>query len=102
MPPRITVIGPIERLGPSQWNVLVRNVQEMRDFWQEHRIDTKIDWAGMAPPKSTVSRSELVEVCNRAGEGTVVEYEMELDVRSNGFRGVRGYDLRVVGPPAAV
>jgi hypothetical protein len=58
-----------------------------------YQIQTEIEWAGMSPPESTVSRRELVVRCKEAGEGAIVEYEMELDVRSNGVRGVKGYDL---------
>jgi len=38
--PSITVRGTLERFGKDQWNVLVRNVEEMRVFWADHKIDT--------------------------------------------------------------
>jgi serine/threonine protein kinase len=96
--PQFTARGPLERLGKSQWNVLVRNAEEMRAFWARHRIDTKLDWAGTSPPKATVSRGELVARCDDAGEGAEVEYDLEVEDRATG-RGVSGVGLRVLSPP---
>lgn len=98
--PSFTARGALERFGKDQWNVLVRNVEEMRQFWSQHRIDTKIEWAGTSPPKATVSRRELVARCEAAGEGAEVEYDMEVQDRANG-RGVTGVDLRMVAPTPA-
>lgn len=95
--PRFTARGSLERFGKDQWNVLVRNVDEIVRFWDLHGIKTRLDWAGMDPPKATVGRKPLVARCNAAGEGVEVEYDMEVQDRANG-RGVTGVDLRVVAP----
>lgn len=95
--PRFTARGTLERFGKSQWNVLVRNSEELIRFWEEHRIGTRLDWAGMDPPKATVGSMALVARCDAAGEGAEVEYEMEVRDRTNG-RGVAGVDLRVIAP----
>ena len=102
--PRLTVVGPIEKYSEAQnqWNVLVRNVDDLRDFWRDYRIDTKMGWAGMAPPKSTISRKELVAQCAGAGDGALVAYTMELDIRPDAskpegqFRGVKGVRVTVI------
>jgi hypothetical protein len=85
-------------MGKSQWNVLVRNVDELLRFKEDHQIKTDFGWDGMTPPKCTVSRQQLVARCDAAGEGAEVEYEMETEDRTTG-RGVRGVDLRVITPP---
>ena len=106
---QITVRGPIERNGnEGTWNVLVRNKDELIKFWNDNNIDTKIAWAGMDPPKSTVGRKDLIDRCEAAGVGAEVEYDMETENRPptakhpNGFRGVRGVHLRVIAPAPAV
>jgi hypothetical protein len=96
MKPRITVRGTQERFGSGQWNVLIENVEEVVRFWEENKIKTRIDWAGMAPPKATVGRRQLLAICDAAGEGAVVEYDLEVQDRANG-RGTRGIGLRVIG-----
>jgi hypothetical protein len=70
-------------------------------FWEDHKVKTKLDWAGMLPPKATVGRKELLAICDAAGEGAEVEYDLEVQDRVNG-RGVRGIALRVVGSRRAV
>ena len=82
--PRITIRGTLERFGRTQWNVLIRNVEEVVRFWQQNHIGTKLDWAGMDPPKATVGRKELLAVCDAAGEGAEVEYDLEVQDRANG------------------
>ena len=97
---RFTARGPIERFGKGQWNVLVLNADEIRAFWAEQKIDTRLDWSGEGTPRATVSRKELVARCDAAGEGAKVEYVLEVQDRASGG-GVRGVDLRVVDPPGA-
>jgi hypothetical protein len=51
----------------------------------------------IGPVETTVSREELIDLCDAAGEGAGVEYDLEVQDRANG-RGVTGVDLRIVGP----
>lgn len=82
------------RFGPNQRNIRVENVDELRRFWAEERIVTRLDWAGGGPPLVTVSARELVSRCQ---PGDWVDYTIETWDRKDGRR-IRGISLTVTDP----
>jgi hypothetical protein len=92
---RFTVRGVVEAYIRQQRNIVVENVAELRQWWEEQHIDTILDW-DRARVLITLSTREFVLACEI---GDVVDYTIEWRDQADGRR-IRGVELAVVAPAA--
>jgi hypothetical protein len=96
---RFTVRGVVTGFGPNQRNIRVENADELRRFWADERIVTRLDWAGDDPPLVTIGAKEFVSRCQ---PGDRVDYTIETWDRRDGRR-IRGVSLTMIEPaPSSV
>jgi hypothetical protein len=90
---RFTVCGEVTSFTGNQKNIRVRNVGEMRRFWESEGIHTDMDWN----PREVLVTLSNQDFVNRCSDGDAVEYTIETWDRADGRR-IRGVDLRIVAP----
>ena len=91
--PQFTVYGEVIRAIGQDLGVRVENADEVRDFWQSNRIDTKLDWFDGGSPVVSIGRREDIEVCQ---PGDRVSLTFVTEDRANGKRGIRTVDFEVL------
>jgi len=88
---KFTVRGEIIPFSATQRNIRVQNVEDLRRFWQEERIETDLDWAR---PEVLVTLGTQKWV-NSCAIGEIVDYTIEPWDRADGRR-IRGVAFEVV------
>lgn len=83
---RIIARGPVERMSPTQFNVLEYDVERYLAEFHDAGCETVPEWDGKKPLKVTISSGEWVSQLN---PGDVVEYELE-PVERNDKKAPRG------------
>jgi hypothetical protein len=84
----------ILRAGPARCGV-VANQKATEQFWQTWQIDTDLYWADKGNRDAIVATIEDPALAARCQPGDMVDYTIEIFDRKNGFRGIRGVDLKV-------
>ena len=87
---RFTVHGEVIRTVGKDLGIRVENERALRDFWQNHRIDTDINWFGAGPPVVSIGRSGDVARCKL---GDRVDLTFVVVDRAAGKRGIRTVDF---------
>lgn len=90
--PRFTVHGEVIRTVGKDLGIRVKNADELREFWQEHRIDTRLDWFGEGPPIASIGRKGDIERC-KPGDRASLTFVVE--ERANGKRGIKTVGFEV-------
>lgn len=102
MKPTITVRGKVEPMGPTQFNVLVEDVDRYLAELKAAGCGTKPDWAGKKPLLVTIGRKEWV---SQLHPGDEVEYVQKPVTRKDkksptGFKvGTEGVSMTILSRP---
>ena len=90
---RFTIRGEVIPFVERQRNIRVENADELRRWWEEHHIDTKLSW--QRPDILIIlSAARFVHACRI---GDIVDYTIEYRDQANGRR-IFGVALAVVTP----
>lgn len=92
--PQFTAHGEVIPTRGSDLGVRVENVEEIRAFWEEHKIDTDLDWFIPGTPVISIGRQQDIASC-RIGDH--VSITVEVQDRAGGKRGIRTVDFSVTG-----
>ena len=91
--PTLTIQGVVVGTIGKDLGIRVENETEVRAFWQEHQIDTQLDWAGTGPPVASIGRKADITSCDPGDE---VRMTVKIEDRANGRRGIRTIAFEVV------
>jgi hypothetical protein len=91
-PSGFTVHGELIRTVGSDLGLRVENEHELREFWRDHHIDTKLDWFGSGPPVISIGRKSDIEGC-KPGDRASLTFIVER--RAEGKRGIRTVAFKV-------
>jgi len=90
---RFIARGIVPPSGSEGFGLGVDNGDELRQWWEKEKIETRLDVGRSGRPLLSVGGKSFIDACVPGDE---VEYTIEPELRSNGRRGIRGVDLKVV------
>ena len=91
--PQFTADGEVIPTWGSDLGVRVENVAAIRAFWQQHQIDTDLDWFISGTPVISIGRQRDIASCQI---GDHVSITVEVEDRPGGKRGIRTVDFSVI------
>jgi hypothetical protein len=81
-----TIHGPVIQTKGNDLGIRVRNEAELRAFWRDNQIDTKLDWFGPGAPVISIGRKADIQSC-RIGDEARLTFVVE--DRADGKRGIK-------------
>lgn len=76
-PPKLTETGQVILTNGKDLGLRVEEIEEIRQFWTDQQIVTKLDWFGEGPPLISIGRKQDIARCrpgDRANLTFVAEY----------------------------
>ena len=89
----LTVHGEVIRAIGADVGLRIENADEIRTFWQVHQIDTKLNWIDNGAPVVSINRQCDIASCKTGDRASMTIATQD---RSNGKRGIRTVDFRVL------
>jgi len=85
-PPKLTVTGEVIPTIGKDLGIRVEDIEEIREFWTDQQIGTKLDWFGEGAPVVSIGRKQDIAKC-RPGDRASLTFVVE--ERKDGKRGIR-------------
>jgi hypothetical protein len=85
-PPKLTVTGQVILTIGKDLGLRVEEIEEIRQFWTDQQIGTKLDWFGEGPPVISIGRKQDIARCRPGGR---VRLTFVVEDRKDGKRGIR-------------
>jgi hypothetical protein len=85
-PPKLTVNGEVILTIGKDLGLRVEEIEEIRQFWTDQQIGTKLDWFGEEPPVISIGRKQDIARC-RPGDRASLTFVVQ--DRKDGKRGIK-------------